>query len=149
MKTLVLGLLLSSPLAAAPDEAKILKALLPQEPCVQAYLNAKDGPTQYRFFEAEDLEAHWFLMLRQGPKHVLLELLLEPKAPAKVVERRAWHWRNGQRRLMTEADGLADCETRWAVPLERLEKAWKQALKKGRWKTAPKIEKSLKNKSKS
>jgi hypothetical protein len=158
MKTLTLGLL-TSPLAALPrDAGKVLQAVLPQEPCAEAFLGLKAGERyQVRFFEAEDLEDHWFALLRQGHRYLLLELLLpqEPKAAPRIVERRAWTWRNGQRRLQTEADGFAACETRLGVPLERFEKVWNQGQERGRWSqerwpAAPKeTKKQFKNKAKS
>lgn len=135
-----------------------LQGLLPQDPCAQAFLDLKPGQAyEARYFEAEDLEQHHFALLRHGHRYLLLELVTptEPKEAPRIVERRAWTWRNGQRRLQTEADGFAACETRLGVPLERFEKVWDQGQERGRWRkerwpAAPKkTKKQLKNKPKS
>jgi hypothetical protein len=49
------------------------------------------------------------------------------------VERRAWVRRNGQQRLLTEADDLAACETRLGVPLERLDAVIRQIERENEW----------------
>lgn len=141
-----LGLWMAAlPLAAGrpKGEAKVLQAVLPGEACSLAFLAPQAGQAyQYRFLEAPDLQDRWFLLLKKGDRRVLLELRLAQGAAAEVLERRAWMLRNRQRRLLTEVDGYKACDTRFGVPVERLEKALDQAeagtWSKARWPKAAK-----------
>lgn len=120
--------------AAAPSGPALLKAALRADACAYSLFDGKPGQRiEYRCFEAEDLEGHWFVVLRRGPKRLLVELRLLAPDPAEVVEHRAWFLRNHQRRLLTEADGYGLCDTRMAVPLERLDAILDRAEGPGDW----------------
>jgi hypothetical protein len=134
LRTMVLGLgLLAAALPAAERADKALDRVLAADPCAAACLGIKAGDRyEFRRFDAEDLEARFFLVLRKEGRRVLLDLRRD-KDGLEVVERRAWVLRNGQRRLLTEADGFAACETRLGSPLRRLEEALDRAEGKGSW----------------
>lgn len=121
-------------LAAKTGEKKLLDPLLAQEPCT-ALFGMKPGEAyRYQWIDCDDTQDRRFLVLKLGGRRVLLELrLIKGQAP-EVVERRAWVLRRG-RRLLTEADGFGPCETRLAVPEERLEAVLSQA-EAGAWSTA-------------
>lgn len=136
-KLLMLSLGLAASLGAwAPDdEAELRRQALADEPCSQVLFEVRPGQSyEYRWVEVQDLDKHAFLVLRREPRRLLLELALKKKGGPDVVERRAWVRRNGQQRLLTESDGLAACETRLGVPLERLDAVIRQIERENDWK---------------
>jgi hypothetical protein len=136
------GLLLTAALPAAKlDEQKMLRGLLPAEPCSALWVLKAGDRFEYQWLPTEEFEGRSFLLLKLGPRRILLELRLADKAEPEVLERRAWILRRG-RRLLTEVDGYAPCETRLGSPERRLDAALERAeqtkaWKKARWPKAP------------
>lgn len=134
---LMIGLGLAASLGAwAPEgEAELRRQALADEGCSQVLFEVRPGqPYEYRWIEVDDLADHAFLVIRREPRRLLLELALKKGAAPEVVERRAWSRRNGQQRLLTEVDGMAPCETRIGVPLERLDAVLREIERGGAWK---------------
>jgi hypothetical protein len=129
------GLLaLGTETSAAASLEKGLRKIVVEDACAGAALGLKAGERfEWRHFEAEDLQGRSFLVLKAGGRRVLLELRRGEDDVWEVVERRAWMLRNGQRRTLTDNEGLPDCLPRLGVPLRRLERALDRAEGPGAW----------------
>lgn len=135
LRTMGAALLLAAMAAGARAEGldKGLRAVLAEDACAGAALGLKAGErVEWKRYEAEDLEGRWFLVLKAGGRRVLLDLR-RGRDGWEVVEHRAWMLRNGQRRALTDNEGLPACLPRLGVPIERMERILTKAEGAGRW----------------